>query len=1024
MSEKILKALLQIFAIIARPEAEKGDEGAIVKSFLIEQLSSELAPQYVEIFNAFYAVNQTRFKEATSVNKIITAKSVRLLRLCNEINEELTQKQKIIILFHLFEFIKSNKNVGEQEIEFVNSVAEAFNISTDETLNLRGFVLGELDSLNTSELLIINNKGTTQKNSVVRHLLSVALEGQIGILHINSTNLYIIKYEGDDTLFINGHLLTPNKVRVLNNGSSIKNSKIIPIYFSDIVSKFHEMGVKTKLFIEANGLTYKFKNGNMGFHKLDLLEKSGKLVGIMGVSGSGKTTFINVLNGTLPPSSGEILINGISLQKEKEKLQGVIGYVSQDDFLFEELTVFQNLYYNAKLCFSTYSKFQILRVVLRVLKNVGLYEVRKMKVGSPMNKKISGGQRKRLNIAMELIREPVILFLDEPTSGLSSRDSENILDLLKELSLKGKIVFVVIHQPSSDIFKMFDKLLIFDQGGYLIYNGDPVDSITYFKSLMQQANWSESECAVCGNVNPEQIFNIVEAQIIDEYGDSTHKRRKTPEMWYRHLIEHYNNTSRRSYYVRALPELSFHPPKWWKQLGVFVTRDVLSKLSNMQYLLISFLEAPILAFILTYLFKYYDVDPSNTTGYLFINNSNLTVYLFMSVIVGLFVGLTGSAQEIFKDRKILKREQFLNLSRTSYLFSKMIILFGIAAVQALMYVLVGNWIIEMKGMLWEMWLVLFSIWSFAILLGLNISDGFRSSVTIYIVIPFLIIPQIILSGVIVSFDKLNPTVSSPGKIPFFGEAITSRWAYEALAVNQFTNNEYSKWIYTYEKIINIANYKHSVWIKELESRLMRCYIHLHSQDKKKNVHTELLLLRNELRNEAIYFDKPEFEFINDLYQHKMNINVLNSLKEYLNTLKDDYVRRETLVRGKVDKKMMELTSKGIDMNKLKTAHFNQNLYDFVLNRSDVTKVVEYEGYLYKRIEPIYTDPLSPMIKAHFYAPRKMVFGKYYSTYTVNIIVIWLHTFLMYIALHFRWLKRTFDYFEYLVTKRRIRNGRK
>ena len=136
--------------------------------------------------------------------------------------------------------------------------------------------------------------------------------------------------------------------------------------------------------------------------------------------------------------------------------------------------------------------------------------------------------RKRLNIALELIREPAVLFLDEPTSGLSSRDSENILDLLKELTFKGKLVFVVIHQPSSDIFKMFDRLLILDTGGYLIYNGNPIDSIMYFKSRVQAADWNESECPTCGNVNPEQVFNIVETNVLDEFGKLTHTRRISP----------------------------------------------------------------------------------------------------------------------------------------------------------------------------------------------------------------------------------------------------------------------------------------------------------------------------------------------------------------------------------------------------------------------------------------------------------------------------------------------------------------
>ena len=149
-----------------------------------------------------------------------------------------------------------------------------------------------------------------------------------------------------------------------------------------------------------------------------------------------------------------------------------------------------------------------------------------------MDKTISGGQRKRLNIALELIREPAILYLDEPTSELSSRDSENVIDLLKELSLKGKLIFVVIHQPSSDIYKMFDKMIIMDTGGYPAYNGHPVEAVTYFKKSTHQVDSNRGQCETCGNVNPEQIFNIIEAKVVDEYGQPTAKRKITPPQWY------------------------------------------------------------------------------------------------------------------------------------------------------------------------------------------------------------------------------------------------------------------------------------------------------------------------------------------------------------------------------------------------------------------------------------------------------------------------------------------------------------
>ncbi len=173
----------------------------------------------------------------------------------------------------------------------------------------------------------------------------------------------------------------------------------------------------------------------------------------MGGSGAGKSTLLNVLNGVEVPSAGEVLINGKNIHKDKDAVKGVIGHVTQDDLLIEELTVYQNLFYNAKLCFGNLTDEEIGKKCHSLLADLGLSETRDLKVGSPLEKTISGGQRKRLNIGLELIREPSVLYVDEPTSGLSSRDSENIMDLLKELALKGTLIFVVIHQPSSDISK-------------------------------------------------------------------------------------------------------------------------------------------------------------------------------------------------------------------------------------------------------------------------------------------------------------------------------------------------------------------------------------------------------------------------------------------------------------------------------------------------------------------------------------------------------------------------------------------
>jgi ABC-type multidrug transport system ATPase subunit len=230
-----------------------------------------------------------------------------------------------------------------------------------------------------------------------------------------------------------------------------------------------------------------------------------------------------------------VLINGIDIHKSHSETAGMIGYVPQDDLLIEELTVYQNLYYAAKLSFSNATETEIENLVEKTLKNLGISEIQDLKVGNPLQKIISGGQRKRVNIGLELLREPYILFVDEPTSGLSSRDSENIMVLFKELALRGKLIFIVIHQPSSDIFKMFDKLLILDVGGYPIYYGNPLEAITYFKTIAGFVDKDQNQCPECGNVNPEQIFNIIETKMVNEYGEFTDKRRITPCKWYEYF---------------------------------------------------------------------------------------------------------------------------------------------------------------------------------------------------------------------------------------------------------------------------------------------------------------------------------------------------------------------------------------------------------------------------------------------------------------------------------------------------------
>lgn len=1017
MSEKILNALMQLFAIISRPESKLSDRRTVVESFLIRQLNRELAPKYLKVFDDYYSEHQEKQKEKDKITRRISSISVRVLKICTDVNEELTQQQKVIVLFQLLEFVKSDGNeVSHQEMEFINTVASIFNFPADEYEDIKQFVLTNFEHFPESEhVLLIDNRKDFQ-HPAVKHSLVEGMEGQIRILYLPSSNIYLLRYVGEKEIYLNGQLLQHDKVHVFTTGSSIRNPQIKPIYYSDVVSSFHRDLMKEKIVFEADRIEYHFSGGKIGLHEMSFSEESGRLVGIMGASGAGKSTLLNVLNGTASPTSGSVRINGYDIHKEKEKLKGLIGYVSQDDLLIEELTVFQNLYYNAKLCFDNYTEKELVETVNRTLENLGLYEIKDIQVGSPLNKKISGGQRKRLNIALELIREPSVLFLDEPTSGLSSRDSVNIMDLLKELSLKGKLVFVVIHQPSSEIFKMFDRLLILDTGGYLIYNGDPIDSIIYFKERVHHANWNESECHACGNVNPEQIFNIVELAVLDEYGKQTRTRKISPQEWYSYYKEYSSETNQKKQAGNTLPKISFKTPNRFRQFLIFAKRDILSKLANTQYLVINFLEAPVLALIMAYIIKYYNVNVTNQYGYTLFGNSNLPVYLFMSVIVAIFVGLTVSAEEIIKDRKILKREAFLDLSWSSYLLSKVGVQFGLSAIQALTFVLVGNSIMEIKGMYWQYWLVLFSIWTSSNMMGLMISDSFKTVVTIYILIPFLVIPQIILSGVLVKYEKLNPAISSPTSIPFYGELMTARWGYEALAVYQFKENKYDRQFYQWNKIMSMADFRKNYWINHLNRKLDEIESNIDHPESKQKVENDLQLLRNEIGKENQRNRQVAFAFIDSLVPGHVTPRIMEEARSYLRLLNTYYIRLSNKANEEKDKLISSL-QRTPEMKEsfqlLKRRHANEALEEFVTNKNETDRILEYKNHLYQKINPIYLDPESRFIKAHFYAPRKMVFGRYIDTIWVNIGVIWFMTIILYLMLYFRLLKKLLDSIENL-----------
>lgn len=1026
MSESILNALIHLFAIVAMVN-EQGISAkgrAIVSLYLRRYLNEELTAEYLRVFDNYldfyrrellFEVNQDQ-KESDSLI------SFQITNVCRQIKRGLLRDERVIVLLQLIEFVNEDNVLTPGENEFIETVARTFNIAEAELNNIRTFLLKpESGEIEKERLLVIDNQirewseniawfmdKKKKKKPEEKHIYKENLYGKIMVLYIQSINSFVLRYFGQLNLFLEGHKIESSRTYFLNHGSIIKGPNIESIYFNDIVKKFLVEDKTPQVIFSGKGIEFRFKKSQNGIHTFNFSEETGQLIGIMGGSGVGKTTLLNIMSGKQKPDSGTVKINGYDIYKYRNRLKSYVGFVPQDDLLFEELTVFQNLYYNAKLCLSDFSKKEIIHSINRLLIDLELFDVKDLPVGNPLNKYISGGQRKRLNIALELIREPAVLFVDEPTSGLSSSDSEKLIRILKKQTEKGKLVIANIHQPSSTIFKMLDRLWILDKGGYPIYSGNPIDAVVYFKKISARVNAAESECPTCGNVNPDQILQIIETKNIDEFGNQLENRRILPEEWFQKYQENIDSSITIDETEHKLPKSNFKIASVGEQFFTFGIRNLLAKFTNKQYLLINFLEAPLLAFILGYFSKYIAEN-----SYVFEQNKNFPVFLFMSIVVALFMGITVSAEEIIRDRKILERESFLNLSRTTYLNSKITYLFLLSAIQALSFVLVGNAVLEIRGMFLSFWLILFTTSCFGNMIGLNISAGLNSVVSIYILIPLILVPQLLLGGVMIHFDDLHKSLTHKEYVPIVGDLMTTRWAYEAMAVEQFKNNEFEKLFFDQEQIISSASYVTSFLIPQLEIKIEECFRIMGEEENDPTLAVNLTIIKTELNRLYRFYDFYPYEGIEDLSPGRFTQEIGEQTAEFLNLATLFFSEMAQEANNRKDNIYNNLAdSLGVNgVYQFKQKYYNNKLADIVTNRTAVNKIVAKDDRLVRKKDPIFMMPESNVGRAHFYAPYKMINGRYIETKWFNLFFIWLTTLMFYLTLIMDLLRKIITYFE-------------
>ncbi|PID28541.1 MAG: hypothetical protein CSB55_04205 [Candidatus Cloacimonadota bacterium] len=609
---------------------------------------------------------------------------------------------------------------------------------------------------------------------------------------------------GWDFYLNNQKIETPQRFNINTDTLTINRMNFRINSFHDLVEIPFEVEK-----ISIQDIRHLFNDGKVGLDGVSLEAYKGEMIAVLGQSGCGKSTLLKCLCSEIIPTYGTIKIDDKNFFQNLSFFTKYIGYVPQEDLIFPNLTVYENLLYRSRLSMPKISKTHLDQKITNILTQTNLLHRKNSQVGDVKNKFLSGGERKRLNIAMELLFEPTVIICDEPTSGLSSADSEHIIYMLKDLSNQGKIIILTIHQPNPEIFSKFDRILLMDRGGYQVYFGTYNEAFDYFDIEFSRITKKKKEILRKKELRmPEYMFDIISYPQYNEKGEVTYTqsdqnlvvKRKFPPVYWRDkfkrkmlfdLFHAEDEKTIRKNIPATRKKRKADIQTHWTQFKTFFIRNMMNKIRNKVNMFITFAQAPFLALLISFILR---LAP-NEGRYTYYNNINIGVFCFISIIVFLFLGMSNSIEDILSERRNILREKMLNL-KVSYYFSAKLITLGIfSLIQVILYYTTASLLLEIKGnfIFSIIYLFLSTVTGYSI--GLLISCFIDNSKAVINYLPLLMIPQIIFGGALIEFEKMNHDLKIIDKspIPEVVQFIPSRWLFEGIftAYAKFNAYEYS-----------------------------------------------------------------------------------------------------------------------------------------------------------------------------------------------------------------------------------------
>lgn len=627
--------------------------------------------------------------------------------------------------------LPGQRAIAPEQSVVVPSFMGVENIGGPKTMVIKGDLLDKIsfEKSATSQLLMSLTFGGKSELTIGRDEKNdISLDGlQISNRHARllKTNdgVVIEDLKSSNGIYLNGkriskHTITPDDA-VQIGAFEIK------VDLQGVIGVFD---TRSKTRIDCVKITKEVRD-RAGSGKINLLNdislsiEPNEFIGLLGPSGAGKSTLMDALNGMRPATNGSVLINNLDLYEHLDSLKQSIGYVPQEDIIHRELSVYRTLYYVAKLRLSRdVSKKEIDEIIEEVLDVTGLTERKDVKVSE-----LSGGQRKRVSIAVELITKPSVIYLDEPTSGLDPATEEKIMKLFRQITESGRTVILTTHAMEN--VKLFDKIVLLMRGK-LVFYGKPEEALAHVGAKNFKELYDKLESPASQNEGQKSTERIAE--------DWKQKFLKTPQ--YKKNVEEP---------LKKVGQVNSQGVKKKSRLGIFGTIRQWMTLSRRYLevlfkdklnLFILFAQAPIIAF-LTFL----------------VMDTNLPrdfVYFILS-LVSVWFGTSVAAREIIRERPVYARERMVNLGLIPYLFSKIFVLGIIVGIQCLMlfiplkiFDLAG--LMKMPGEIFgipQLWAMLLTA-AVGIALGLFISAIVKTSEMATSLVPLILIPQILFSGLV------------------------------------------------------------------------------------------------------------------------------------------------------------------------------------------------------------------------------------------------------------------------------------